>query len=121
MIGHELTALFGIDHAQTLAIVQPSAWKLRKDKKRAKLLQYAERVWDIRDGSEDERIDAAISQTRAFFESVGIKTRLSEYGVAREQISDVIDALDKHGMTALSETGDLTLDISRAILEDAYA
>lgn len=121
MIGHELTALFGIDHGQSLAILVPSVWKLRKTQKRDKLLQYAERVWNIREGSDDERIDAAITQTRAFFESLGVKTRLPEYGVAREQINDVVAALEQHGMTALSETGDLTLDISRQILEDAYA
>ena len=121
MIGHELTALFGIDHGQSLAIIQPSVWKLRKDKKRAKLLQYAERVWDITEGSDDERIDAAINKTREFFESLGVKTRLSEYGVEQNQIDDVVNALEKHGLTALSETGDLTLDISRQIIEDAFA
>ncbi|MGY0216110.1 iron-containing alcohol dehydrogenase [Endozoicomonadaceae bacterium StTr2] len=120
MIGHELTALFGIDHAQSLAIIQPSLWTLRKDKKRAKLLQYAERVWDITEGDEEERIELAISKTRAFFESLGVKTRLSEYGVKREQISDVINALEAHGMVAMSETGDLTLETSRQILEHSY-
>jgi len=120
MIGHELTALFGIDHGQSLAIIQPSVWKLRKDKKRAKLLQYAERVWEITEGSEDERIDSAINKTREFFESLGVKTRLSEYGIERHQIDDVITALEKHGMTALSETGDITIDISRQIIEDAF-
>lgn len=121
MIGHELTALFGIDHGQSLAIIQPSVWKLRKDKKRAKLLQYAERVWEITEGSDDERIDSAINKTREFFESLGVKTRLSEYGVERNQINDVVKALEKHGLTALSETGDINIDISRRIIEDAYA
>ncbi|OUR92019.1 NADH-dependent alcohol dehydrogenase [Gammaproteobacteria bacterium 42_54_T18] len=121
MIGHELTALFGIDHAQSLAVIQPSVWKLRKDKKHAKLLQYAEQVWDIREGNDDERIDTAIAKTRKFFESLGVKTRLSEYDVTRDQIDDIVSALEKHGMTGLSETGDLTLDISRKIIEDAYS
>ena len=120
MIGHELTALFGIDHAQSLAVIQPSLWTLRQDKKRAKLLQYAERVWDITEGDEDQRIELAISKTRAFFESLGVKTRLSEYGVKRNQIADVISALEAHGMVAMSETGDLTLETSRQILEHAY-
>jgi NADP-dependent alcohol dehydrogenase len=119
MIGHELTALFGIDHAQTLAIVLPSLWRVRKEQKRAKLLQYAERVWDITDGDEDQRIEQAIEQTRQFFESLGVKTRLSDYGVKAEQIDDVIEALKAHGMVALSESGDLTPEISREILEGA--
>jgi len=117
MMGHELTAMFGIDHAQTLAILQPTIWEVRKDKKREKLLQYAQRVWNITDGSDDEKIDLAISKTREFFESLGIKTRLSEYGVTADKIDDIVDALKNHKMTALSETGDLTLDISREILE----
>lgn len=121
MIGHELTALFGVDHAQSLAIVLPSLWTLRKDQKRAKLLQYAERVWDITEGTDDERIDAAIAKTRAFFESLGVKTRLADYGIGRDQIDSVVQALEAHGMVALSETGDLTLDVSRAILEHAHS
>ncbi|MBY5920888.1 iron-containing alcohol dehydrogenase [Ferrimonas balearica] len=121
MIGHELTALFGVDHAQSLAIVLPSLWQHRKDKKHAKLLQYAERVWDITEGTEAERIDAAIGKTRDFFESLGVKTRLSDYGIQQDQIEEVVKALEAHGMVALSETGDLTPAISRQILEDAYA
>lgn len=120
MIGHELTALFGIDHAQTLAILQPSIWKVRKEQKWKKLLQYAERVWQITSGAEEERIDLAIAKTRAFFESLGIKTRLRDYGIRKEQIEDVLSNLEKHGRTALSESRDLTLGISRQILEDAF-
>jgi len=117
MIGHELTALFGIDHGQTLAIVLPSLLEVRRDKKRAKLLQYAERVWHITDGSEEQKIDLAIIKTREFFEGLGIKTRLSEYGVGADKIPAVINQLKAHGLTALSETGDLTLDITQKILE----
>ena len=119
MIGHELTALFGIDHGKTLAILQPSIWQVRKEKKREKLLQYAERVWNISDGDDDSKIDLAILKTREFFEEIGIKTHLSDYDITPNKIDDVIDALEKHGMTALSETGDLTLEISREILENA--
>ena len=119
MIGHELTAMFGIDHGQTLAILQPSIWTVRKHQKREKLLQYAQRVWDITTGDEDSRIDQAIEKTRAFFESLGVSTQLRSYGVTDDKIDDIIKALESHGLTALSETGDLTLDISRKILEDA--
>ncbi|BCV68346.1 iron-containing alcohol dehydrogenase [Shewanella carassii] len=120
MIGHELTAMFGIDHAQTLAVVLPSVWRVRKEQKRAKLLQYAERVWDITSGDEDSRIEQAIAATQAFFEQVGLKTRLRDYDVPQERIADVVAALEAHGMTALSETGDLGLDSSREILELAW-
>ena len=120
MIGHELTARFGIDHGQTLAIVYPSLLEVRKDKKLAKLVQYAERVWNITSGSDEEKADKAIVKTREFFESLGVSTRLSSYGVQKDEIGDVIRQLEDHGMTSLSESGDLTLDISRTILENAY-
>ncbi|MCO5386542.1 MAG: iron-containing alcohol dehydrogenase [Desulfosporosinus sp.] len=119
MIGHELTALFGIDHGQTLAIVLPALLEVRREQKRAKLLQYAERVWHIESGSEEERVDLAIQKTREFFESLGVKTRLSQYGVGADKIPVVVEQLKAHGMTALSETQDLTLDISQKILEES--
>jgi NADP-dependent alcohol dehydrogenase len=119
MIGHELTAMFGIDHGQTLAIILPALLEVRKDKKHAKLLQYAERVWHITNGGEDEKIDLAIKQTREFFESLGVKTHLSQYGVTADKIPVVIEKLKAHGLTALSETRDITLDVSQKILERA--
>lgn len=119
MIGHELTALFGIDHGQTLAIVYPALLEVRREQKHAKLLQYAERVWNIQSGSEEEKIDLAIQKTRDFFESLGIKTHLSQYGITADKIPVVIEQLKAHGLTALSETQDLTLDVSQKILERA--
>lgn len=119
MIGHELTALFGIDHGQSLAIVYPSLLEVRRKQKRAKLLQYAERVWHIESGSEEEKINLAIQKTREFFESLGVKTHLSQYGIGADKIPVIVEKLKAHGWTALSETQDLTLDISKKILERA--
>lgn len=119
MIGHEVTAMFGVDHGKTLAILQPAIWEVRKEKKRAKLVQYAERVWDITEGTEDFKIEKAIEKTRSFFEDLGIKTHLSDYGITEDKIEDLIAALKKNGRTELSESGDLTLDISREILKKA--
>jgi NADP-dependent alcohol dehydrogenase len=119
MIGHELTALFGIDHAKSLAIVLPSLLNIRKDKKRAKLLQYAERVWKIEEKDEDKKIDLAITKTREFFESLGIKTHLTDYNITTADIEKVIKGLETKGMTKLSESRDLSLDISRKILESS--
>jgi NADP-dependent alcohol dehydrogenase len=117
MIGHELTALYGLDHAQTLAAVLPSLLNDRRAAKRAKLLQYAARVWNIHDGEEDARIDAAITRTRAFFESLGVKTRLSDYGIGADAIDRIVAQLELHGMTALGEHRDIDLATSRRILE----
>ena len=116
MIGHEITALFGIAHGRTLAIVLPSLLRERKDKKRAKLLQFAERVWDITEGSDDEKIDLAIDKTEQFFNSLGVPTSLGDYDIGDEGIDKVIANLENLGMTALSESGDLTLDVTRKIL-----
>ncbi len=119
MIGHELTAKFGIDHGQTLAIILPALLDVQRKQKRAKLLQYAERVWQITKVNEEEKIDLAIQKTRTFFESLGIKTHLSEYGVTADEIPLIVDQLKAHGLTALSESHDITLDVSRKILEKA--
>ncbi len=116
MIGHQLTALFGIDHGESLAILQPAIWTVRKDQKREKLLQYAERVWNISAGSEDERIDSAIEKTRQFFQELGLSTTLSGCGIGEKDIDAVINALEKHRLTKLSETGEVTLEVSREIL-----
>lgn len=120
MIGHELTAKFGIDHAQTLAIIQPSVWRVRKDKKREKLIQYSRRVWEITEKDEAKAIDLAIDKTQEFFESLGIKTKLRDYNVDKEKFSSIIDALKTNGFTQLSETRDLTLRDSEKIIEMSY-
>ena len=93
--------------------------EVRRAQKRAKLLQYAERVWQITSGSDEEKIDLAIQKTRAFFESLGVKTRLSQYGVTADKIPVIVEQLKAHGLTALSETQDITLEISQKILETA--
>ncbi|MEO9653431.1 iron-containing alcohol dehydrogenase [Marinomonas sp.] len=116
MIGHEMTAQFGIAHGRTLAIILPNLLRERKDKKRAKLIQFAERVWDIKDGSDDQKIDLAIDKTEAFFNALGIVTNLTHYGIDDAGIDSVVTSMEKMGLTALSETGDLTLDIVRKIL-----
>lgn len=119
MIGHELTALRGIDHARTLAAILPANLRIRREAKREKLLQYAERVWGIVDGSADQRIDLGIERTRAFFESLGVETRLSKLEVAASDIDVLVSQLTAHGMTALGERQDVTPDLSRRILEAA--
>ncbi|MCS7041471.1 MAG: iron-containing alcohol dehydrogenase [Bryobacteraceae bacterium] len=106
MIGHELTALYGIDHARTLAVVAPHLYRVMKRDKAAKLLQYGERVWGIREGTEEERIEAAIRRTEEFFESLGVPTRLARYeGVKPETPKLVAERLEKRGMAKLGERG----------------
>lgn len=117
MIGHEMTALYGLDHAQTLAVVLPNLLDVRRDVKRAKLLQYADRVWGLRTGDEDVRIDEAIAHTRAFFESLGVRTRLADYGVGAEAVDRIVAQLEAHGMVKLGEDRAVDLALSRRIVE----
>ncbi|MCC7699943.1 iron-containing alcohol dehydrogenase [Janthinobacterium sp. EB271-G4-7A] len=119
MIGHELTALYDIDHARTLALVLPALLDVQREQKRGKLLQYGERVWNLTEGSDDERITAAIARTRAFFEGLGIPTRLSAYQLGQEAVEAVLTQLEAHGMTSLGEHRDIDLARSRRILEAA--
>ena len=119
MLGHELTAMHGMDHAQTLAVVLPSLLQAKRQQKHAKLLQYAERVWNIREGNEEQRIDAAIAATRKFFEEMGIKTYLKDYGVDASSIPGLLAKLEEHGMTQLGEHSDITLADSKRIYEAA--
>jgi NADP-dependent alcohol dehydrogenase len=115
-IGHELTVLYKLDHAQTLAIVLPSLLQMKQQSKQEKLLQYADRVWHITDGTSDERITAAIGHTVRFFESVGLSTRLSTYGVGQEAVSAVSQKLEHQGIVALGEWQDIDVTMVRKIL-----
>ncbi|MEO3865207.1 iron-containing alcohol dehydrogenase [Rheinheimera fenheensis] len=116
MIGHELTALFGLDHAQTLAIVLPTLMYVQREQKRQKLLQFGRRVFDINSGNEDELIDKTIKATQDFFEHMGVKTRLSDYNLTAADIDKLVANLERNGMTALGEHGDIDLAKARQIL-----
>ncbi|NCB39970.1 MAG: iron-containing alcohol dehydrogenase [Erysipelotrichia bacterium] len=117
MIGHELTALYGLDHAVTLAIVLPGILTLRKEHKREKLLQFAQRIWGIKSGNEDYQIAEGIQKTREFFQSMGIKTCLSDYNIDSAGIDKVVAQLKSHQMIKLGEHGDITPDVARQALE----
>ncbi len=117
MLGHELTVLHGLDHAQTLAVVLPAMLQERRVEKREKLLQYAARVWGLTDGDEDARIDAAIARTRDFFESLGVPTRLAGYGIGADAIPALVAQLERHGMTALGERREIGLDVSHRVFQ----
>jgi len=117
MLGHEVTALYGLDHAQTLAIVLPRMMNAMRQQKEAKLLQYAERIWGIKEQDKNLAIDQAIEKTEAFFHSVNMPTRLSDYQLDEKVADAVVEQLERHGMTELGESQQVTLDISRAVLK----
>lgn len=115
-IGHELTAYHGIDHARTLAIVLPALMDIRRKQKETKILQYGGRIWNITEGSVDERIDKAIEKTVAFFESVGIPTRLPDYEVPATTIDKIAARFAERG-TRMGEYKDIDAAETRRILE----
>lgn len=117
MIGHELTAYHGIDHARTLAIVLPGMMHIRRKEKQDKILQYGERIWGVREGTVDERIDQTIAKTIAFFESVGIKTTLPDYEVPAETIGRITSRFEERGMK-IGEKADIGPGEIQAILEE---
>lgn len=117
MIGHELTAYHGIDHARTLAVVLPGVMQIKRDLKKDKILQLGKRVWGISQGSDDERIDQTIRKTAEFFESVGIPTKLPDYGVDTETINRICTRFEKRGYK-IGEKSDIGPAEIRQILEN---
>ncbi len=115
MLGHEITVLYGLDHAQTLAIVLPSMLTEKLAQKQAKLVQYAERVWGITSGSDQEKALKAIELTREFFEKMQVGTRFSDYQLTQEVIEPLVNSLAAHNMVKLGEHQDISLDISRRV------
>jgi NADP-dependent alcohol dehydrogenase len=117
MIGHELTAFHGIDHARTLAIVLPGVMHIKREQKKDKILQLGERVWGISNGSAEERINLTIKKTVEFFESVGIPTRLPDYNVGSETIDTICERFTKRAYK-VGEKADIGPAEIRLILED---
>ncbi|WP_218354185.1 iron-containing alcohol dehydrogenase [Alteromonas lipotrueiana] len=116
MIGHELTALYSLDHAQTLAIVLPSLMFVQREQKKSKILQLGERVFGITGEDEGRCIDLTIKAVQDFFEDMQVKTRLADYQIEKSSIDDIVANLEKNGMTALGEHGDIDLAKARQIL-----
>lgn len=116
MIGHELTALHGLTHGATLAIVINGTLRTLRDQKRTKLLQYGERLWGITEGSEEERIDAALARTEEFFRSLGLSTRLSEEGIGEQTIAEIERRFNASGVRH-GENRNVDGAMARRILE----
>lgn len=118
-LGHEITVLNGTDHARTLTAVLPATMHVRRKEKHNKLVQYAERVFGVTEGTEDEKVDAAIKKTVEFFKSIDMPTNLTEVGVEEKDIDFLVDQLVKHEKINISEHGNQTADIHREIYKAA--
>lgn len=119
MIGHELTALHGIDHAQTLAIIAPRLYEVKFESKKAKLAQYGKRVWKL-EGSDDQVARKAIAKTEEFFHKLSVKTRISEYTSDYHDTAQIIhDRFVQRGWVGLGENKDLTPKEAEYIVNQA--
>ncbi|MBF0582990.1 MAG: iron-containing alcohol dehydrogenase [Magnetococcales bacterium] len=116
LIGHELTALYGLDHGQSLAVVLPGVLRYNQAAKQEKLVQYARRVWGLGHGSAEALATAAIEKTVAFFQEVGVKTRLSDYGLGMEAVEAVSNRLAAR-QVQLGEQGNIDGSAVAAILK----
>ncbi|HEY5591627.1 MAG TPA: iron-containing alcohol dehydrogenase [Paludibacter sp.] len=121
MMGHELTAMFGIDHARTLAIIAPSHYRYNIETKKEKLAQYAERVWGVTNGTIEEKAKAGIDKTEEFFHSVGIKTKLSEYTAEFAGTAEIVSKrFTDRGWLGLGEHQKLAPADAAKIVEMSY-
>lgn len=115
MIGHEITAFHELTHGYTLAIVFPQLLRVMKDEKREKILQYGARVWGITLGDPDDRIESTILRTEDFFRSLGVKTKLSDYGIGEDTINKIVARFEMRD-TVLGENKTITPDKVEKIL-----
>ena len=120
-IGHELTALYGIDHARTLAIIAPSHYRFHFETKKQKLAQFAERVFDVREGTIEEKAKLGIEKMEAFFHSLEIQTKLSEYTPDFKGTAEKIETrFTERNWLALGENKTITPAIVKEIVEMSY-
>lgn len=117
MIGHELTALYDIDHARTLALVLPSVLRTQKENKKQKLLQYAKRVWNINASNPEQAIEQAILATEDFFNTMGLPTKLRVYQIKEENIDGIVESLRKHIPGNLGERQDMDAQKVKEVLK----
>ncbi len=119
MIGHELTALYGIDHGQSLAIILPRLWENQRENKEGKLAKLAREVFGVC-GIEDELASVvAIRKTEEFFRSLGMKTKLADYGIdAKEAAEKIKERFAKRGVK-FGERGSVTAEVANAIVQNS--
>jgi len=120
MIGHELTALYGIDHARSLAIIGPNLYRVMFETKKEKLAQYGKRIFNLT-GTEDEIANEAINKTVAFFHTMGMQTKLSDCTKDFAKTADfIVNRFEERGWKALGEKQNITLEKVKSIVEMSY-
>ena len=120
MIGHELTALYGLDHGETLAIILPSLWHVMKKDKMNKLAKMAIEVFGANEFLPKSLLaDITIKRTEKFFNKIGRKTKLKEYGIDPLEAAQQIKQRFMERATVLGEKGNITPDVAYEIVANA--
>ena len=114
-MGYGLTVKYGMDHAQTLAIILPGVIEYKKAQKEEKILKLGEHIFDIKEGTTSERITQTITAIETFFRQMGLKTRLSEMNIGEDAIEAVAQPIEKMNWK-LGEHQDITAKEAREIL-----
>jgi len=114
-IGHELTAFYGLDHAESLAVVLPHLLWHQREKKAAKLVQYGQRIWGL-DGEDEAIIQTAIEKMSAFFNRIGMPTKLTDFQVDPHEAAQRIKTRFEERETVLGEHQDISPDKVAEIL-----
>ena len=121
MIGHELTALYEIDHARTLAIIGPNLYRVMFETKKEKLAQFGERVFQVSGSSIEEKAQKAITKLVAFLEEMGMETKLSQATTNYEDTANfIVNRFEERGWKAMGEKQNITLEKVREIVELSY-
>jgi NADP-dependent alcohol dehydrogenase len=117
MIGHELTAFYRLDHAQSLAVVMPELWRIKIRAKEKKLAQFARQVFNVKEKSDSRAARMAIEKIEDLFHSLGMKTKLSDYGIKNDEAArKVYERFMGRGDVAFGEDGDINAAKAREIL-----
>ena len=111
MIGHEITAFYGLDHAQSLAVVQPQLLRVMIADKQEKLTQMGKEVFGM-----PHNYEMVIEAIEFMYHSIGVSTNLNDYNIDDKVVENITSALKKHGMTAIGENGTVTLEKVEKIL-----
>ncbi len=107
MIGHELTAFYGLDHAESLAVIMPYVFRYQREKKAEKLMQYGRCVWRF-EGKDETVMDAAIDAMVAFFNRIGMPTKLTDFDVDPDEAAEKVEERFTKRGVVLGEHRDLT-------------
>lgn len=98
---HDLSGLFDVAHGAGLAVIFP-AWAqyiYRYDL--PKFARLAEAVWDITQGTEEEKALAGIQAMRQYFQSIGMPVTLGELGISSADYEKIADLTTDGGTKAV--------------------